>query len=146
MGDFIASVSNIENSSWLDSAGPSQLELVVLNWFKGWIGYPAGAAGVLVSGGSAANMTALACAREALLGAMSEQMVAYVSDQAHSSMARPRCGPPIGTWPTGGWTTWPRTRVGVKSRNLSACKPECLYSLVTLNCVFSLCGSSGHPK
>ncbi|MGH3145926.1 MAG: aminotransferase class V-fold PLP-dependent enzyme [Rubrobacter sp.] len=88
LGDLIASVSNIENSSWLESAGPSQLELVVLDWFKEWIGYPAEAEGVLVSGGSAANMTALACAREALLGAMSEQVVAYVSDQAHSSVAR----------------------------------------------------------
>ena len=88
LGDLIASVSNIENSSWLESAGPSQLELVVLGWFKAWIGYPAEAEGVLVSGGSAANMTALACAREAMLGAMSEQVVAYVSDQAHSSMAR----------------------------------------------------------
>jgi glutamate/tyrosine decarboxylase-like PLP-dependent enzyme len=72
----------------LESAGPSELELVVLDWFKEWIGYPAEAEGVLVSGGSAANMTALACAREALLGAMSEQVVAYVSDQAHSSVAR----------------------------------------------------------
>jgi aromatic-L-amino-acid decarboxylase len=88
LGDFIASVSNIENSSWLDSSGPSQLELVVLDWFKEWVGYPAEAAGVLVSGGSAANMTALACAREALLGAMNERVVAYVSDQAHSSLAR----------------------------------------------------------
>jgi aromatic-L-amino-acid/L-tryptophan decarboxylase len=88
LGDLIASVSNIENSSWLESAGPSELELVVLDWFKEWIGYPAEAEGVLVSGGSAANMTALACAREAMLGAMSERVVAYVSDQAHSSVAR----------------------------------------------------------
>jgi aromatic-L-amino-acid/L-tryptophan decarboxylase len=88
LGDLIASVSNIENSSWLESAGPSELELVVLDWFKEWIGYPAEAEGVLVSGGSAANMTALACAREALLGAMTERVVAYVSDQAHSSVAR----------------------------------------------------------
>ena len=88
LGDLIASVSNIENSSWLESAGPSQLELVVLDWFKAWIDYPAEAEGVLVSGGSAANMTALACAREAMLGAMSDQVVAYVSDQAHSSIAR----------------------------------------------------------
>jgi glutamate/tyrosine decarboxylase-like PLP-dependent enzyme len=49
---------------------------------------PEEAAGVLVSGGSAANLTALACAREALLGAMSDEVVAYLSDQAHSSMAR----------------------------------------------------------
>src|SRR5262249_27675677 len=46
---------------------------------------------VLVSGGSAANMTALACAREELArrsdGSVDDG-VAYVSDQAHSSIAR----------------------------------------------------------
>jgi aromatic-L-amino-acid/L-tryptophan decarboxylase len=88
LGDFIASALNIFAGSWLDSAGPSQVELTVLDWFKDWIGYPPGADGLLVSGGSAANMTALACARESLLGAMSDDVVAYVSDQAHSSMAR----------------------------------------------------------
>jgi len=88
LGDLIASVSNIENSSWLESAGPSELELVVLDWFKAWIGYTQEAEGVLGRGGSAANMTALGCAREAMLRAMSEQVVAYVSDQAHSSVAR----------------------------------------------------------
>jgi aromatic-L-amino-acid/L-tryptophan decarboxylase len=88
LGDLVASACNLEASSWVQAAGPSQLELVVLGWFKQWIGYPEQAAGVLVSGGSAANLTALACAREALLGAMSDQVVAYLSDQAHSSMAR----------------------------------------------------------
>ncbi|HSD77965.1 MAG TPA: aminotransferase class I/II-fold pyridoxal phosphate-dependent enzyme, partial [Solirubrobacteraceae bacterium] len=53
-----------------------------------WIGYPADASGSLVSGGSAANITALACAREALAGPMREDLVLYVSDQAHSSIAR----------------------------------------------------------
>ena len=88
LGDLIASACNIEASSWVQAAGPSQVELVVLDWFKEWIGFPQEAAGVLVSGGSAANLTALACAREALLGAMSAQVVGYLSDQAHSSMAR----------------------------------------------------------
>jgi Low-density lipoprotein receptor repeat class B len=46
----------------MDSSGPSQLELVVLDWFRQWIGNPPGAEEVLVSGGSAANLTALACA------------------------------------------------------------------------------------
>src|SRR6185312_7241513 len=46
------------------------------------------AAGVLVSGGSAANLTALACAREARMGAMDDQAVVYLSDQTHSSVAR----------------------------------------------------------
>ena len=88
LGDLIASACNIEASSWVQAAGPSQVELVVLDWFKEWIGFPQEAAGVLVSGGSAANLTALACAREVLLGAMSDQVVGYLSDQAHSSMAR----------------------------------------------------------
>jgi aromatic-L-amino-acid decarboxylase len=88
LGDLIASACNLEVSSWVQAAGPSQVELTVLGWFKQWIGYPEQAAGVLVSGGSAANLTALACAREALLGAMSDQVVAYLSNQAHSSMAR----------------------------------------------------------
>ena len=43
---------------------------------------------MLVSGGSSANMTALACARETLLGPMTSGAVAYVSDQGHSSFAR----------------------------------------------------------
>jgi glutamate/tyrosine decarboxylase-like PLP-dependent enzyme len=88
LGDLVAVALNIYAGSWMESAGPSQVELTVLDWFRQWIGYPEGAAGVLVSGGSAANMTALACAREAKVGAMNDRVVAYVSDQAHSSMAR----------------------------------------------------------
>ena len=69
LGDFIASAANVYAARWMESAGPSQVELEVLGWFKEWIGYPPTAAGILVSGGSAANMTALACARESLVGA-----------------------------------------------------------------------------
>ncbi len=88
LGDFIASACNIYAGSWMESAGPSQLELEVLGWFKDWIGYPPEAGGVLVSGGSSANLTALACARESLAGAMSADLVGYVADQAHSSVGR----------------------------------------------------------
>src|SRR5689334_5691002 len=82
LGDFIASACNIYAGSWMESAGPSQVELEVLGWFKEWIGYPADAGGVLVPGGSSGNMAALACARERLAGPMSERLVTYVSDQA----------------------------------------------------------------
>ncbi|MEA2614213.1 MAG: aromatic-L-amino-acid/L-tryptophan decarboxylase, partial [Chloroflexota bacterium] len=58
LGDFIASACNIYAGSWMESAGPTQLELEVLGWFKDWLGYPAAAGGVLVGGGSAANLTA----------------------------------------------------------------------------------------
>lgn len=88
LGAFIASGCNVYAGSWMESPGPSQVELEVLGWFKQWIGYPSGAAGVLVSGGSAANLTAFACAREAVVGPMTDKLVMYVSDQAHSSVAR----------------------------------------------------------
>jgi len=88
LGDLIASGLNMDVGSWGLSAGPSQLEVVVLDWFKQWIGYPIEAAGILTSGGSAANMTALACARESLVGTMSDRLVVYCADQSHSSNAR----------------------------------------------------------
>jgi glutamate/tyrosine decarboxylase-like PLP-dependent enzyme len=88
LGDFIASACNVYAGSWMEAAGPTQLELEVLEWFRGWLGLPESAGGTLLSGGSAANMTALAVARESVVGAMNERLVAYVSDQAHSSLAR----------------------------------------------------------
>jgi aromatic-L-amino-acid decarboxylase len=88
LGDLVAAALDIDVGSWMSAAGPSQLELVVLDWFRSWIGYPPEAEGILVSGGSAANITALACARESLVGAGSDRAVAYVADQTHSSVAR----------------------------------------------------------
>jgi aromatic-L-amino-acid/L-tryptophan decarboxylase len=88
LGDFIASAVNLHAGSWMEGAGPSRVELVVLDWFKQWIGYPREAAGLLVSGGSAANLTALACAREVLVGPMDDRAVVYMGDQAHSSIRR----------------------------------------------------------
>jgi glutamate/tyrosine decarboxylase-like PLP-dependent enzyme len=71
----------------MESAATTQIELEVIDWFRGWLGMPEGTAGVLVSGGSAANLTALLVAREAA-GGPSEDSVVYVSDQGHSSLAR----------------------------------------------------------
>ena len=88
LGDLIGSALNIDTCWWLGASGPSALELIVLDWFRQWVGYPEESAGVLVSGGSAANLTALACAREARVGVMDAQAVVYMSDQAHSSLAR----------------------------------------------------------
>src|SRR4051812_7476015 len=78
LGDFIASALNVYAGSWMEGAGASRVELVVLDWFKHWISYPREAAGLLVSGGSAANMTALACAREALPGPVDHRAVVYM--------------------------------------------------------------------
>jgi glutamate/tyrosine decarboxylase-like PLP-dependent enzyme len=88
VGDLIATGYNIYQGAWLESAGPSQVELVVIDWFKEWLGLPEQAGGLLLSGGSAANMTSLACASDALLGARRPDGLIYVSSQVHSSMIR----------------------------------------------------------
>jgi glutamate/tyrosine decarboxylase-like PLP-dependent enzyme len=88
LGDFVASACNVYAGSWQESAGPTQLELELLSWFKQWVGYPTAAVGSLVTGGSAANLTAIACARESRVGEMRDDLVIYASDQVHSSVGR----------------------------------------------------------
>jgi aromatic-L-amino-acid/L-tryptophan decarboxylase len=88
LGDFLASGVNTFQGTWLQSAGTSTVELVVIDWFRQWIGYPGQASGILLSGGSQANLTALACARETQPGGRSENAVVYLSSQGHSSVTR----------------------------------------------------------
>jgi glutamate/tyrosine decarboxylase-like PLP-dependent enzyme len=87
LAELMAAAANPYCGAWMESAGATQVELEVINWFRTWLGMPAGTAGVLVTGGSAANLTALLVAREAA-GGPSGDSVVYVSDQAHSSLAR----------------------------------------------------------
>ena len=87
LAELTAAAANPYCGAWLESAGAAQVELEVIDWFRAWLGLPAGTAGVLVTGGSAANLTALLVAREAA-GGPSPDSVLYVSDQAHSSLAR----------------------------------------------------------
>lgn len=88
LADFIVSAINLDASTWREAAGLTRLEQLVVEWMNDWLGYPRHAEGLLLSGGSAANMTALACARHASMAEMDSTAVLYVSDQAHSSLAR----------------------------------------------------------
>jgi glutamate/tyrosine decarboxylase-like PLP-dependent enzyme len=87
LAELTATAANPYCGAWMEAAGPAQVELEVIDWFRTWLGMPASTAGVLVSGGSAANLTALLVAREAA-GGPSGDTVMYVSDQTHSSLAR----------------------------------------------------------
>jgi len=86
IADFLAAGFNTFQGTWLGSAGPSQLELVVIDWFRQWVGYPASAGGLFTSGGSAAILDALVAAREHH-GAPARPAV-FMSDQAHSAIER----------------------------------------------------------
>lgn len=86
LGDLLATGFNVFQGTWLESAGPSQLELVVMDWFRTWLGFPEGGGGLLTSGGSVANLGALVAARE-WAGVHSDPVI-YLSDQGHSSLER----------------------------------------------------------
>ena len=87
LAELIAAAINVSPWAWMESPAATQIELEVIDWFRGWLGMSESTAGLLVSGGSAANLTALLVAREAA-GGPSEDSVVYVSDQGHSSLAR----------------------------------------------------------
>jgi glutamate/tyrosine decarboxylase-like PLP-dependent enzyme len=74
--------------TWLEASGPTQIELVTADWLRQLIGFPETAGGHFVTGGSAANLTALAVARHVKLDDQSENGVIYFSDQTHSSIER----------------------------------------------------------
>jgi glutamate/tyrosine decarboxylase-like PLP-dependent enzyme len=88
MADALASGYNVFAGTWLEGAGPAQVELVTLDWLRSACGLPARAGGLFTSGGSAANLAALAAARHVALEGEMQGAVAYVSDQTHSSMER----------------------------------------------------------
>jgi len=88
MADALAAGFNPFAGNWLEGSGTSQLELVVIDWLREMCGLPQGAGGLFVSGGSMANLTALAAARGAKLENRTENAVVYFSDQTHSSLEK----------------------------------------------------------
>src|SRR5829696_10119549 len=61
--DLVVSVSSIFGGLWEGGAGAIAAENEALEWLAGLAGFPAGAGGCFVSGGSAANLSALVTAR-----------------------------------------------------------------------------------
>ena len=86
LADFMSAGYNINSCTWLVASGPSQLELVVIDWFRCWIGYPESAGGLLTSGGSAASVDAFVAAREA--AGHPERATVYMSNQSYSAHVR----------------------------------------------------------
>jgi aromatic-L-amino-acid/L-tryptophan decarboxylase len=91
LGDWIATGYNFFAGVWSVAAGPNEIELTVLEWFRRWLEMPEGSRGLLTSGGSNATLTAVVAARHAAEQAGHadlSRLVMYCSDQAHSSVAR----------------------------------------------------------
>ena len=83
LGDWLGTGFQAIASSWAGGSGPATIELVVCEWLAALLNLPASTEGVLVSGGSMANITALAAVRDVL----GEGLI-YLSDQTHASIPR----------------------------------------------------------
>jgi aromatic-L-amino-acid decarboxylase len=96
IADYMASAMN--PNCWGGDHAAIHVENRVMRWLADVIGFPATAEGILVSGGSMANFTALAAARRAMTpgnvreegvgGEGQKRLVVYASDQVHSCVDR----------------------------------------------------------
>lgn len=86
MADTIATGFNIFSGGWAASPAAAELEIVTMNWLLEVFGFPTKkGGGIFTSGGSMANLTALATARRIRCGDDFSKAIIYLSDQAHSS-------------------------------------------------------------
>jgi glutamate/tyrosine decarboxylase-like PLP-dependent enzyme len=87
LADALAAGFNVFSGTWISGAAAAQVELVVIDWLRELCGLPDTARGLFTSGGTMANVTALAAARHAMLDDGTDA-VAYCSDQTHTSVDR----------------------------------------------------------
>lgn len=88
VADLIADSVNRYVGVWQAAPALAQLEANVGRWLCQIVGYPAGALGLLTSGGSLANFIALATARRERLPEDFLRGVLYASNQAHHSVQK----------------------------------------------------------
>src|SRR5436309_11586993 len=88
LADLIADAVNRYVGVWAAAPALVQVEANVGRWFCDVVGYPAGALGLLTSGGSLANFTAVVTARRERLPEDFLGGVLYASDQVHHSVQK----------------------------------------------------------
>jgi glutamate/tyrosine decarboxylase-like PLP-dependent enzyme len=97
IGDLLASALNQNVTSWRSAPSATTVEHQVIAWLKEMVGFDAGGTGVLLSGGSFANFTALAAALRSSttidlnhlgVGALPGKPRIYTSTMTHMSIAK----------------------------------------------------------
>lgn len=90
LGDFLADVTNEYAGIFYASPGAVAVETALIDWIKNLFSYPSDAVGNLASGGSIANLIALAAARDkhGIKGERITKSVAYLSAQTHHCVTK----------------------------------------------------------
>jgi aromatic-L-amino-acid/L-tryptophan decarboxylase len=88
LADFIATATN--RYMGVSAAAPAlaQIEETSIAWLCTLMGLPAGARGILTSGGSLSNFSALVTAREERLGEGFQDAAIYLSEETHHCVAK----------------------------------------------------------
>jgi glutamate/tyrosine decarboxylase-like PLP-dependent enzyme len=88
--DLLASAADQNLTSWRSGPAAVAVEHQTLRWLGEFVGFDARATGILVSGGSAANLTALLIALHAVAGPDDDRraMRVYASAETHFSVAK----------------------------------------------------------
>ena len=97
LAEMITGALNVNAMTWRTSPAATELETLVLDWLRQWLGLPNEFAGVVYDTASISTMHALAAAREqampntrklGLSGRGLPALRIYTSDQAHSSVEK----------------------------------------------------------
>ena len=88
IADLIANAVNRYVGVWIAAPALVQIEMNVIRWFCEIVGYPSGSGGILTSGGSLANFTAIVTARRERLPEAFWSGTIYTSDQTHHSVRK----------------------------------------------------------
>ena len=85
--DLLASTLNANLTVWRSAPAPVELERLTIDWIRQILGFNAEAGGLFVSGGSMANLAAIAAARRTK-NASSGRLRTYASSETHFSVAK----------------------------------------------------------
>ena len=85
--DLLASTLNANLTVWRSAPAPVEMERLTIDWIRQILGFNAEAGGLFVSGGSMANLAAIAAARQAK-DHSSGRLRIYASSETHFSIAK----------------------------------------------------------
>ena len=88
LGEFVARGYNRFVGMWLQGPAAVAIEENVTRWFCDLVEYPAASQGILTTGGSLANLSAVVAARHTKLGEDFRDGTYYVSAHAHASVTK----------------------------------------------------------